>query len=354
MSPRTLVFAIPGDLDTPTGGYAYDRHLINELPSHGWEVGTLRLGDSFPHPAPADISHAAAVLAGVPHGSVVMVDGLALGALDPDTLTGVSVPLVGLVHHPLAFEGYLDQATRDRLHYQERESLARCHHIIVTSPSTATLLEAHYDVDRSRMTVARPGVNPPSLPPSPQDPPLLLSVGSLTPRKGHDVLVRALALLTDLSWTAVIAGQARDEAYAWLLKKAVGDLELGNRVSFPGAVSDTQLETLYSQATAFVLATRFEGHGMVFDEAMAHGVPIVSCHTGAVPDTVAPGAGLLVPVDDPEALADALRSLLTDPALRQTVARASESAGHELPSWSDTAETVARVLDRVSAETLES
>lgn len=354
MSPRRFVFAIPGDLATPTGGYVYDRNVIEQLPHHGWDVTVLRLGDSFPYPTPDDMNHAASVLSDVPGDAVLMVDGLALGALETSALDRVTAPIVALVHHPLAWEGNLDDVTRQHFHARERENLARCRHVIVTSPPTAELLQAHYDVDAAHITVARPGTDASMSPRSPSNPPLLLSVGSLIPRKGHDVLLRALASLLDLPWRAIIAGEARDAEYAASLKGLLVEHELEKRVSLAGSVSATELESLYAQATVFVLATRFEGHGMVFDEAMGHGLPIVTCHTGAVPNTVAPGAGLLVPVDDPNALANALRSLLTDEALRQGMSEASASAGLALPRWSDTAETVARALDRLTPGTIDS
>jgi len=62
MTKRELVFAIPGDLTTPAGGYAYDRRVIAELTSRGWSVTHLALGDSFPTPIPEDATHAIRVL----------------------------------------------------------------------------------------------------------------------------------------------------------------------------------------------------------------------------------------------------------------------------------------------------
>jgi glycosyltransferase involved in cell wall biosynthesis len=353
MSARSVVFAIPGDLNTPTGGYVYDRTLLDELGALGWSTRVLRLGDSFPYPSAEHLLEARTALAEVPPESVLLIDGLALGALDASAVEGAQAPLVALVHHPLAFEGHLDEATREFLHQRELENLSRSQHIIVTSPSTAALLHTHYATDPSKITVAVPGVSRPTKPTAPQSPPLLLSVGSLIPRKGHDVLIQALASVSDLAWTAIIAGEARDEEYADSVARLVAERGLGDRVSLVGSVSAQELETLYSQASVFVLATRFEGYGMVFAEAMAHGLPIVSCHTGAVPDTLAPGAGILVPVDDPPALGDALRSLLSDSASLHAMAEVSASAGRALPQWSDTAAIVSSALEKVHGGRIE-
>jgi glycosyltransferase involved in cell wall biosynthesis len=88
---------------------------------------------------------------------------------------------------------------------------------------------------------------------------------------------------------------------------------------------------------------------MVFGEAQRHGLPIVSCRTGAVPDTVPASAGLLVPPDDAPAFSEALRNILTDNDLRQHLAEGSTRAGRNLPTWQDTATLVGAVLDRILA-----
>ena len=301
-------------------------------------------------PAAADLADAAKQLGTVPSSTPVIIDGLAFGALDTATLERVSAPIIALVHHPLAFEGDLAEGRREELLTSERENLARAAAIIVTSPSTKRLLVDEYGVEPERITVAEPGTNQPSRPHQPTSPPLILSVGSQSHRKGHDVLLGALGQVADLPWRAAIVGSARDKSYARHLRSLRDTQELGDRVTLTGALDTDELDKLYAQATVFALATRFEGYGMVFAEAMAHGLPIVSCDTGAVADTVAPGAGVLTAPDDPAALATALRSVLSDDRLRESMADASSTAGKQLPSWQHTAEIVAAVIDRLEAK----
>ena len=213
------------------------------------------------------------------------------------------------------------------------------------------MLTGSYDVAPERITIARPGTDQPKRKRAPVKPPLILSVGIQHPRKGHDILLKALARLTDLDWTAVIAGKPYDEAHAADLAQLHDDLGLGTRVSLRGYVPDVELAELYARASIFALATRYEGYGLVFDEALAHGLPIVSSETGAVPDTVPKGTGHLVPPDDPKAFAFALAELLTDAARYATCAKAAEAAGKDLPGWADTAATAGAVLDRLKSET---
>ncbi|WYK05981.1 glycosyltransferase [Cereibacter sphaeroides f. sp. denitrificans] len=183
---------------------------------------------------------------------------------------------------------------------------------------------------------------------APVQPPLILSVGILVPRKGHDVLLEALARIRDLDWQARIVGAPWFPETAAALQAQRTALGLEARVSFTGELGEADLRALFRQATLFALATRHEGYGMVFPEALLHGLPIVACATGAVPDTVPADAGLLVPPDDPTAFAAALRRLLEDAATRQRLAGAATRAGGALPRWADTAAIAGVVLDRLA------
>lgn len=345
MSLRRAAFAIPGDLSTPTGGYIYERRLLEGLWAQGRDVTHIRLGTSFPDPTETDMADAIAQLAALEPDRAVILDGFISATLDTQALAALPLPTVAVVHHPLALESGLDAERRDRLYRVERDNLVHIDHVVVPSPNTARTLTASYGVAADRITIARPGTDRPTRPRAPATPPLILSVGIQHPRKGHDTLLRALARLTHLDWTAVIAGKAYDPAHAALLDRLLDETGLRDRVRIAGYVADAELAELYATATVFALATRYEGYGLVFDEALAHGLPIVSCATGAVPETVPAEAGQLVPPDDAAAFATALAALLTDDALRARTAAAAARAGTRLPGWDDTAATVGAVLE---------
>ncbi|MEO1079512.1 MAG: glycosyltransferase family 4 protein [Pseudomonadota bacterium] len=349
MKFRRAFLAVPGDLMTPTGGYLYDRRLLAALRALDRDITHIALPRTFPEPSPADLKTAAEQLVALPPAGPVIVDGLAFGAMDPATTARIRAPIVALVHHPLAEESGLDPARRDALYRSERDNLALAARVVVTSRHTAELLTSRYGVGSGRITVARPGVDPPSGESRAADPPLILSVGILVPRKGHDLLLRALEKIADRPWQAVIVGATRDKCYARQLAQLAATDALGRRVRMAGCVDAEELARLYQRASIFALATRYEGHGIVFDEASMHGLPIVSCTVGAVPETVAPGSGCLVPPEDPDALAKALDHLLGDATLRSTMAAASKRAGAALRGWDDTARRVAAVIDSVSA-----
>jgi len=347
MTPRrAMAFAVPGDLETMTGGYLYDRRLADALVAAGIDLHHVALGDSFPHPTARDMAEALDRLARLPPDCPALIDGLAFGALDTGRLAGLRAPLVALVHHPLSREPGLDAAKARQMAARESANLAIARHVVVTSPYIAGLLARDYGVARHRVSIAKPGFvrSPDGAPRRPVEPPLILSVGLLARRKGHDILLRALAQISDLDWQAVIVGRAHEPDTARGLHALRESLGLAARVRLTGEVTQTRLDGLYRQASLFALATRYEGYGIVFDEAMGHALPIVSTRAGATPDTVPPGAGVLVPPEDADAFAAALRRLLGDARLRGACAEVARDATTRLGDWSHTARQVQAAL----------
>jgi len=345
---KQLVFAVPGALDTPTGGYAYDRHMVAELGALGWRVDVADVGNTFPRPSAEVLAGARATLMGVAKGTPIVIDGLAFGVM-PEIAAALRFdhPLVALVHHPLALETGIPTDEAAEFRRRERAALAHAHGVIVTSPSTAQRLAADYGVAPERITVALPGSAPrPVARGSRDDTVALLSVGAVTRRKAFDLLVAALAACVDLRWRLTIVGdRTRSPAAAAALDAAIRRHALGARIAVAGAVPDDRLAALYTEADLFVLPSRFEGYGMAFAEAIAHGLPVIGTTAGAIPDTVPEGAGLLVPPDDVAALADALRRLIADADARRRCAATARAAAAMLPTWRQSAEIFARAVE---------
>jgi glycosyltransferase involved in cell wall biosynthesis len=345
---KRFVFAVPGDLATPTGGYAYDRRMVAELLTLGWEVEVADIGNEFPRPSAGARAAAHARLAAVPAGTPIVVDGLAFGVL-PELAAELhrDHPLLALVHHPLALESGIAPAEADDFRRRERTALAHTDRVIVTSPSTAQRLAADYAVAAERITVALPGSEPRASARNGRTGPLaLLAVGAVVRRKGYDVLVDALTSLRDLPWRMTIVGdRTRSPATVAALEADIRRHGLAERIALTGAVDDQRLAELHASADIFVLPSRFEGYGMAFAEAIAHGLPVIGTTAGAIPDTVPDSAGVLVPPDDAAALAQALRRLITDDRERGKLAAAARAAAARLPTWRQAAEEFARAIE---------
>jgi glycosyltransferase involved in cell wall biosynthesis len=341
---------VPGDLATPTGGYAYDRRIIGELRKLGWTIDVVDLGDGFPRPSDAQRAFAAEQLLAIPRGMPVAIDGLAYGLL-PEAAEQLrhKNPILALVHHPLALETGLSAAQAAEMRASERAALACARHVVVTSTATARLLAADYAVARENITVVVPGLDLATAARGTSNGMVrLLSVGAIVPRKGFDVLIAALATISDLPWHLTIAGdRTRDAVCAARLHADVARYGLGNRVALLGAVSDERISQLYAHSDVFVLASRFEGYGMAFAEALAHGLPVIGTTAGAIPDTVPKGTGVLVPPDDAAALADALRRLIENPAERQRMSERARVVSSSQPRWMDSAKLFAQAVERV-------
>jgi glycosyltransferase involved in cell wall biosynthesis len=124
----------------------------------------------------------------------------------------------------------------------------------------------------------------------------------------------------------------------------------GSAIIVSGPVDDAGLGAAYAAADLFVLPSRYEGYGVVYAEALAHGLPVIACGAGPVPELVGEDAAVLVPPEDVEALSGALDLLLQDAGLRDRMSAAARRRAGELPRWEDTAAGFLGVLREVAAE----
>ena len=336
-------FAIPGDLATQTGGYVYARRVLRALPDLGIEIAHIALPDGFPNANEQSLANATEALQQIAADRPVLLDGLAGGVLPARMLAALPAPVVMLCHHPLALETGVSPEDAVKLGAAEQAALNACHSVVTTSHATADILIRDYSVAPGKLTVAPPGTDP--APRAPADGPCrILCVGSLTRRKRHDLLVRALAEHCDHDWSMQIVGPARDARVKAELDDLIADLNLGDRIVLRGELGISELAASYQNADLFALASEYEGFGMAFTEAMSHGLPTLGIDCAAVAEATSGGARLVAT----DAFASALGALIRDPAERKSLADDAWRTAQTLLRWPQSAAIIADTLRKAA------
>ena len=340
---------VPDGIDDParpSGGNAYDRQVCRGLAEIGWPVHVHAVPGAWPRPDAAAYAALADTVRRIPDGAVALLDGL-VASTAPEVLVAQAnrLRLVPLVHMPLG-QGAADREARAR----EGAVLAAATSVVTTSAWSRRMLLELYSLPGDRVHVAEPGVDAAALSPGTATGGALLCVAAVIPGKGHDVLLDALATMTGLSWECLCVGSLdREPAYAESLGRRIVDAGFGDRVRFAGPRVGADLDRGYLSADLLVLASRVETYGMVVTEALVHGVPVVAADVGGVAEALGHGSGgiqpgLLVPPDDPAALATALTAWLEDAEVRLRWRRAARERRASLTGWSTTTSVLAGVL----------
>lgn len=359
---RTVHFVLPGDVAdpaVPSGGNVYDRRVCQGLAEAGWRVHRHAVPGEWPRPRQGARAELARTLAALPHGAVTLLDGLvACGVPEIVVPQAGRLRLAVLVHLPLAAEtGLAPQEARD-LERRERAMLQAAAVTVATSPWAGRELAERHRLAPGRVRVVPPGTDPAPLAPGTDGASRLVCVAAVTPRKGHDLLVRALGLIGGLRWSCICAGPLqRAPRHVARVRELIGRLGLGERISLAGPLTGERLEACYAAADLVVLPSRAETYGMVVTEALARGIPVLTTTADALPDTLgrAPDGrvpGLLVPPHDVRALADALRRWLGDPALRERLREAARARRRTLPGWDLTVRHLGKVLQELQRQPL--
>ncbi len=342
-----ITLIVPAPFDTVSGGYEYDRRMVAGLCAEGHLVDVVELPGSFPLTDARAVAAARAAWAGLAPDTHVVIDGLALPAFAALGEAIAARPRVaGLIHHATSLETGLAEADRIDLGGIERHLFQRLARVIANSETTAESLSGAFGVPRERIAVVTPGTDPAPRSQGSGGPAChVLSIGTLIPRKGHDVLMRALALLFDLDWRLTIAGSPlADPVHADGLAALAEELRIAQHVTFAGETTGAALEALWSSADVFALATHYEGYGMVVAEALRRGLPVAVTAGGAAGALVPIEGGVVCPPGDVAGLSKALRRLIYSAELRADMARAAWEAGAALPSWETQSRLFAEAL----------
>ncbi len=336
-----IYFVVPGDLNSRTGGYIYDKRIIEGLRNFGQVVEVVTLGGSFPFLSTMEKKNAELVFEKLPNEAVCVADGLAFGSL-PEMAErhGDRLVFIALVHHPLSMETGLSETDKQRFLDGERRALRMAQGVITTSAHTADNMQ-HYGVAKERLSVCMPGVDVASQAIGSQDESVnLLCVATLTPRKGHDILINSLAMLRNIPWQLTCVGSMdRNPLTTKIIRELIHELDLENRVFLTGECDEADLSDHYHRSDLFVLASHYEGYGMALTEALVRGIPVITTSAGAIQDTVPQKAGILVPPNDQAAFTFALSSYFENSAMRRSLVAGAQASRKSFPTWDEAAAT---------------
>ena len=353
----TVHVVLPAGVDDParpSGGNVYDRRVCQGLAAAGWQVDEHAAAGSWPWPDAAAEGALARWVAGLADGALLLVDGLVAS-----TVPAVLVPqaerlrLVVLVHLPLG-DGPPGLEVPDA-RTREGAVLTAARSVLTTSAWTRERLLTDYPLVPDQVHAVTPGVDAADLAAGTAAGGELLCVAAVTPLKGHDVLLAALASLADLPWRCVCVGALdRDPAFVDQLRRQAEADAVDHRICWCGPRTGVELDQAYAGADALVLASHVETYGMVVTEALARGLPVIASAVGGLPEALGCTLdgyrpGLLVTPGHPRALAAALRGWLTDADLRRDLRRVAQERRRTLAGWATTTELVARLLAEVAA-----
>jgi glycosyltransferase involved in cell wall biosynthesis len=330
-----ITLIVPAPFATVAGGYAYDRRMIAGLRDAGHEIDVIELPGM--HPVTDEIARSAArgAWASLPRDTLPLIDGQALLAFAGQGDSVAARTAAAIIRHPVSLDTGFTDSERATLRNTELRLLPRLARVIVISEPTAERLTAEFGMDPARIRVVVPGTDDAPRSTGSGGPECeILSVGALMPRKGHDVLIRALARLFDLEWQLTIVGSAtRDPRHAQLLSDLVGQLGISGKVRFTGEVDDAMLDELWRKADLFALASHWEGYGMAVAEALKRGLPVAVTATISAAALVPPEGGVVCPPGDIDQLSKALRRQIFDTDLRRDMADVAWRTGQTLPPW---------------------
>ncbi|MFD9112236.1 glycosyltransferase family 4 protein [Streptomyces bottropensis] len=360
MSLRSMHFVMPGgvdDLARPSGGNAYDRRICLDLPGFGWQVHKHTVAGSWPSPSEPARAELARTLRELPDGTVVLLDGLvACGVPEIILPEAERLCLAVLVHLPLGDETGLDPVLAAELDAKERATLRGVSAVIATSEWAVRRLVSHHGLAPERVHVAAPGADIAPLASGTDGVSRLLCVAAVTPRKGQHRLVEALATVTELRWSCVLVGGLDQEPeYVDHIRTLIAKFGLEDRFHLAGPQAGAELDASYAAADLMVLTSYAETYGMAVTEALARGIPVLATDVGGLPEAVgrAPDGGvpgILVPPENPAAIAAELRGWFGEADVRRRLKAAARGRRAALDGWATTARSLAHVLGRLRHE----
>jgi glycosyltransferase involved in cell wall biosynthesis len=277
-----LYLIYTGNYHSLTGGYIYNRKVVEQLQASGVSV-KLILFPEFPAYSQDSLYKSAEnILASIPQDSKILVDSLVYGKYtELWRKYQHNFRLIPLVHLPL-FANPNDEQGLTGLKETEMEAYSFANQIIVTSDYTKSILERSGTTNK--LTVIKPGIDDigkkteyPSLPFQ------LLCVSNVIQNKNQLMLIKTLKNLKDFNWTLNLVGSLSiDKDYVNKIQMFINENGMSNRILIYGSTWGDNLKKLYSKADLFIFPSKFETYGMAVAEAIECGLPVLAFESEGV------------------------------------------------------------------------
>lgn len=352
---------IYGSLETVSGGFLYDRLLVEHLRAAGDQVEifslpfrsyALLLSDNWSRELERTLLTSRL--------DVLIQDELnhpSLFALNPCIRDRLGCPIVSIVHHLRSQElrpGWQNWIYR----WIERQYLNSVDAFVFNSQSSRRTVETLL-TETKPSTVAYPGGDRLGSAPSSDfvrmrarqsAPAQLLFLGNVIPRKGLHTVLSALGQVPEDQWTLTVVGSlTNDPAYVSHVRALAQRLGIASRIRFTGSLDNLEVTAILARSNLLVVPSSFEGYGIVYAEAMRWGVPVIASTAGGACEIVEHGiTGALIPPGDVDALAWWVNSLTSDRARLESLSLAANERTKTQPTWSESTAAIRGFLQSIA------
>ena len=342
-------FIIPGELEQLTGGYIYDRKIINGLSGKGYRVFIHNPGNDFPFPSRESLDKCNKIFDSIEPGEPVIIDSLALGpAKAIISFFADRNPMVALIHLPLFMNPSFNEKEKNFFRLQETGALSKMRVIIAVSRHTKQII-CECGINPSKIEVISPRAESlkrkENYPAAPRN---LLCVANYTSNKGHSMLIEALFNLENSDWILRCFGdKTRESDYFAKLQQTVNSYGLENRILLNGPLPHEALPEVYLSSDLFILPSEYESYSMVLAEALVHGVPVVAAKAGGIPEVVPEGAGILFKPRNINSLQAAINDVIRNIGLYENLCKKAAGYYKSAYSWNKNVDRFEQILESI-------
>lgn len=337
----------PGKIDSVSGGYIYNKNIIEGIRARTVDVELLIPGTDFPFPSQKSIETCRKFFRNMERSSVVVVDSLILGTI-PELIEECedSLVIAGMIHLPLSLSPDFTQKQKENFRTTEMRSFRHSKLLIVNSVYLKSEL-IKMGVEEDKIHVVSPGINTTIQNRNyPEKPTNLLCVSRISGSKGQLDLVKALQNLQHLNWKLTFCGgfDTHDE-YFKAISSGISNAGMEDRITFTGEISSNDLENYYRQADLLALTSYYETYSMVLQEAMAFKIPIISTNAGAAIKTADSHVTKFYSPGDVHQLEKHLISVLNDSNEYKKLANGYSDLNLNLATWRQQADQFLQIID---------